>query len=125
MSSQLGAIKELSLTLNNKRKKIFKSLPALLRSSTKKFWFVFKSVSKHSNIANKMTWTCQDGVTTSANNPTSIANLLNHSHLYPAPCETSDINADWIKWKYLFLGAAVNISHRSVLKSVTLPYGSM
>jgi hypothetical protein len=68
-----------------------------------------------------MTWTCQDGVTTSANNPTSIANLLNHSHLYPAPCETSDINADWIKWKDLFLGAAVKHIPQKCFKKCNTP----
>jgi hypothetical protein len=39
-----------------KREKFFDFLPALLRSSTKKFWSIFKSVSKHSNVPNKMSW---------------------------------------------------------------------
>jgi hypothetical protein len=43
----------------------------------KKFWSAFKSVSKHSNIPNKMTWSQPDGGMTSANNPSDIANILN------------------------------------------------
>ena len=85
-----------------KRKKFFEFLPALLRSSTKKFWSIFKSVSKHSNIPNKMSWSHPDDVTSSAKNPADIANLLNHYFYYvfkPSDDETSfpnssDLNSD-------------------------------
>ena len=64
--------------INEKRKKLFETLPALLKSSSKKFWSVLKSVSKHSNVPNKMTWSHIHSVTTSASNPADILNLFNH-----------------------------------------------
>jgi hypothetical protein len=70
-----------------KRKKFPESLPALLR--TKKFWSIFKSVSKHSNIPNKMSWSHPDDVTSSAKNPADIANLLNH-YLYSVSKHSDD-----------------------------------
>jgi hypothetical protein len=82
--------------INTKRKKFLESLPALLRSSTKKFWSIFKSVSKHSNIPNKMSWSHPDDVTSSAKNPADIANLLNHyfySVFKPSDDETSFPNS--------------------------------
>ena len=42
--------------LHDKRKEFFQNLPDLLKTSSKKFWSVFKSVSKHSNIPNKVSW---------------------------------------------------------------------
>ena len=60
----------------SKRKQFFQTLPGLLRLSNKKFWSVFKTVSKHSSVPNKLTWTQGDVVFT-ANNPVDIANLLN------------------------------------------------
>ena len=63
--------------ITNKRKQFFESMPALLKSSSKKFWSVFKSVRKTSSVPNKMTWSDHDGVTSTANNPADIANLLN------------------------------------------------
>ena len=83
-------------TIYAKRKKFLESLPALLRSSTKKFWSIFKSVSKHSNIPNKMSWSHPDDVTSSAKNPADIANLLNHyfySVFKPPDDETSFPNS--------------------------------
>ena len=51
--------------------------------------------------------------------------ILLYSEAFKQQCETSDINADWIKWKEIFLGAAViNIFHRSGLKKRSTPYGS-
>ncbi len=78
--------------IHAKRKKFFESLPALLSSSTKKFWSAFKSVSKHSNVPNKMTWSQPDGVKYSANNPSDIANLLNQ--YFYSVFKTSDSNDD-------------------------------
>ena len=63
--------------ITNKRKQFFESMPALLKSSSKKFWSVFKSVRKTSSVPNKMSWSDHDGVTSTANNPSDIANLLN------------------------------------------------
>ena len=74
-----------------KRKKFFEFIPALLNSSTKKFWSAFKSVSKHSNVPNKMTWSQPDGVMTSANNPSDIANILNqYFHMVFKPSDGND-----------------------------------
>ena len=60
----------------NKAKQYFQKLPLLLKSNSKKFWSVFKSSTKHSNIPSKMTWT-QDSTSCTAENPADIANLLN------------------------------------------------
>ena len=57
--------------------KFFKSLPALLKSSIKELWAIFKSVSKHSIAPIKMIWSRPDEVATLANYPVDIANLLN------------------------------------------------
>ena len=54
----------------------YQALPSLMKSNPKKFWSVFKSVSKSSTIPNKMKWT-RDSSMTIADNPTDIANLLN------------------------------------------------
>ena len=78
--------------INNKRKKFFESLPTLLKSSSKKFWSVFKSVCKHSSVPNKMTWSNHDGVTYTANNPADIANLLNR--YFYSVFKPSDSNND-------------------------------
>ncbi len=77
--------------IHAKCKKFFESLPALLSSSTKKFWSGFKSVSKHSNVPNRMTWSQPDSVKYSANNPSDIANLLNQ-YFYSVfkPSDSSD-----------------------------------
>ena len=86
-----------------KRTQYFHSLPSLLRSNSKKFWSVFKSTSKHSNIPGKMTWTRQDSSTT-AETPIDIANLLNRyfysvfkpscdsTHGLPIPVDDDSIN---------------------------------
>ena len=55
----------------------FQKLPSLLKSNSKKFWSVFKSTSKQSNIPAKMTWTNQDSTSLTADNPGDIADLLN------------------------------------------------
>jgi hypothetical protein len=60
-----------------KRTQYFHSLPSLLRSNSKRFWSVFKSTTKHSNIPGKMTWNRQDSSSTTAETPIEIANLLN------------------------------------------------
>ena len=52
--------------VRGKRTQYFHSLPSLLRSNSKKFWSVFKSTSKHSNIPGKITWTRQDSSSTTA-----------------------------------------------------------
>ena len=65
----------------SKRRQFYQTLPTLLKSSTKKFWSVFKSASKHSNVPCTMVWTRDDKTTTAANNPTEVANLLN-SYFY-------------------------------------------
>ncbi len=63
--------------VNTKRRQYFEKLPSLLKSNSKKFWSVFKSTSKHSNIPSKMTWTQQDSTSYTAENPVDIVNLLN------------------------------------------------
>ena len=62
--------------VRTKRMQYFQKLPLLLKSNSKKFWSVFKTSTKHSNIASKMTWT-QDSTACTAENPADIANLLN------------------------------------------------
>ena len=84
-----------------KRNKFFGSLPALLKLSIKKFWAIFKSVSKHSIAPIKMIWSRHDEVATLANHPVDIANLLNR-YFYsvfrscdgemPTPC-ANDLNS--------------------------------
>jgi hypothetical protein len=87
-----------------KRTQYFHSLPSLLRSNSKKFWSVFKSTSKHSNIPGKMTWTRQDSSSATAETPIDIANLLNRyfysvfkpscdfTHGIPIPVDDDSIN---------------------------------
>ena len=48
--------------IKKKRNEFFQSLPQLMKSNTKKFWSVFKSVSKTSTIPSKMSW-CRDETT--------------------------------------------------------------
>ena len=63
--------------VRTKRREYFQKLPSLLKSNSKKFWSVFKSTSKHSNIPSKMSWTQQDSTFSTAENPVDIVNLLN------------------------------------------------
>ena len=64
--------------------------PVIARSSnTKKFWSVFKSVSRTSNVPSKMVW-CQGEHSVTAGEPDDIANLLNeyfHSTFKPSLSE--------------------------------------
>ena len=55
----------------------FQSLPSMLKSNSKKLWSVFKATFKNCNIPNKMTWTRQDLIIQTAENPADIANMLN------------------------------------------------
>jgi hypothetical protein len=43
------------------------------------------------------------------------------SHLDLVPCKTSDINDNWIKWKDLFLGAAVKHIRQKWFKKRSTP----
>jgi hypothetical protein len=63
--------------LYDKRKEFFQNLPDLLKTSSKKFWSVFKSVSKHSNIPNKVSWSKDPTPHIAADNPADIANVFN------------------------------------------------
>ena len=63
--------------VRTKRREYFQKLPSLLKSNSKKFWSVFKSTSKHSNIPSKMSWPQQDSTLSTAENPVDIVNLLN------------------------------------------------
>ena len=63
--------------IKKKRNEFFQSLPQLMKSNTKKFWSVFKSVSKTSNFPSKMSW-CHDEINLTADTPEGIANLLNN-----------------------------------------------
>ena len=63
--------------LKVKRMQYFQSLPSMLKSNSKKFWSIFKATSKNSSIPSKMTWTHQDLIVQTAENPVDIANLLN------------------------------------------------
>ena len=63
--------------VRTKRREYFQKLPSLLKSNSKKFWSIFKSTSKHSNIPSKMSWTQQDSTFSTAENPVDIVNLLN------------------------------------------------
>ena len=63
--------------LHDKRKEFFQNLPDLLKTSSKKFWSVFKSVSKHSNIPNKVSWSKDPTPHIAADNPADIANVFN------------------------------------------------
>ena len=49
----------------------------MLKSNSKKLWSVFKATSKNCNIPSKMTWTYQDLIIQTAENPADIANMLN------------------------------------------------
>jgi hypothetical protein len=79
--------------LHDKRKEFFQNLPDLLKTSSKKFWSVFKSVSKHSNTPNKVSWSKDPTTHIAADNPADIANVFNRYffldlfhfyHLYPS-----------------------------------------
>jgi hypothetical protein len=50
--------------------------------------------------------------------------ILLYSEAFKQQCETSDINADWIKWKDFFLGAAVKHIPQKWFKKRSTPYGS-
>ena len=99
----------------DKRKQYFQTLPNLLRSSSKKFWSVFKSVSKNSSIPSKMKWCENEELHCSASNPTELLKLptcstaISHSVFQP-----SDSNIDEID----FSGS--NCDQTSTIASIVL-----
>ena len=83
--------------LHDKRKEFFQNLPDLLKTSSKKFWSVFKSVSKHSNIPNKVSWSKDLTTHIAADNPADIANVFNRyffSVFNTAQCHDSHRHLD-------------------------------
>ena len=77
MLQALGKVSRVTTSNKIRHHQFFESMPALLKSSSKKFWSVFKSVRKTTSVPNKMTWSDHDRVTSTANNPADIANLQN------------------------------------------------
>ncbi len=63
--------------VSRKGNEFFQALPSLMKSSTKKFCSLFKSVSSPTSIPSKMSWK-HDDKTLTAKNPEEIANLLNN-----------------------------------------------
>lgn len=79
--------------LSRKRKEFFQSLPSLMKSNTKRFWSLFKSVSNTSSVPSKMTWKRDEGTIT-AENPQDVANLLNNFFysMFNPPLSQEDYN---------------------------------
>ena len=96
----------------DKRKQYFQTLPNLLRSSSKKFWSVFKSVSKNSSIPSKMKWCENDELHCSASNPTEIANMFNR--YFYSVFQPSDSNIDEIDF------SESNCDQTSTIASIVL-----
>ena len=64
--------------IKRKQKDFSQSLPELMQSNTKKFWSVFKSISKTSNVPSIMSRSLDETTVTADINPDEIANLLNN-----------------------------------------------
>ena len=76
-----------------KKREFLQSLPNLMKSNPKKFWSVFKSISRTSSVPNKMVWT-RDDITTTAEKPTEVANLLNDYfyYMFKVPLSNDEYN---------------------------------
>ena len=96
----------------DKRKQYFQTLPNLLRSSSKKIWSVFKSVSKNSSIPSKMKWCENDELHCSASNPTEIAIMFNRC--FYSVFQPSDSNIDEIDF------SESNCDQTSTITSIVL-----
>ncbi|XP_028417866.1 uncharacterized protein LOC114542544 [Dendronephthya gigantea] len=62
--------------ISKKRYDFYQTLPNVLKRNPKRFWSVFKTVSNSSSVPNKLYWS-HDDITSTAETPTDIANLLN------------------------------------------------
>ncbi len=76
-----------------KKREFLQPLPNLMKSNLKKLWSVFKSISRTSSVPNKMVWT-RDDITTTAEKPTEVANLLNDYfyYMFKVPLSTDEYN---------------------------------